>query len=212
MANNCYHALNISYKVFIFCILIVAIKRGIQRFIKDDDVSLIKFKTFHYEKEYLYPTTTMCFYNPFIERKLKSYGPGINVTSYSQYLQGKLQDERMTHIPYDNVTVSMDDYLLEISGKLENGSIIRMYDKAGENEVRSSITDPPYYINFRSGLTKCFSFDIPYIYRTVVWSWFIKIKTSILPQGKRFRHINFDGTDANKGGFIISFHYPNQRL
>ena len=210
MADNCYHAVNISYKVLIFCILIAAIQRGIRRFIKDEDVSLIKFKFFHEEEEYLYPTTTMCFYNPFIESSLESYGPGINVTSYSQYLQGKLQDERMTHIPYDNVTVSMDDYLLEISGKLENRSIIRIYDKTGENEVRSSAADQPYYINFRSGLTKCFSFDIPYIHRTVVWSWFIKIRTSILPQGKRFRYINFDGTDANEGGFKILFHYPHQ--
>ena len=179
---------------------------------KDEDVSLIEFKTFHEEEEYLYPSTTMCFYNPFIKSKLESYGPGINVTSYSQYLQGKLQDERMTHIPYDNVTISMDDSLMEISGKLENGSIIRVYNTADENEVHSSATDPPYYINFRSGVKKCFSFDIPYIYRTVVWSWFIKIRTSILPRGKRFRSTTFDGTDANEGGFIISFHYPNQRL
>ena len=212
MADHCYHVVNISFKVFVFCILIIAIQSGIQKFIKDEDISLIKFKTFHDEKEYLYPTTTMCFYNPFIESKLENYGPGINVTSYSKYLQGKLLDERMTHIPYDNVTVSMDDYLLEISGKLENGSLIWIYDKAGENKVHSSATDPPYYINFRSGLTKCFSFDIPYIYRTVVWSWFIKIKTSILPQGKRFRQIYFDGTDKNEGGFKISFHYPNQRF
>ena len=156
MADNCYHALNVSYKVFTFCILIVAIHSAILRFMKDEDVSLIEFKTFHEEEEYLYPSTTMCFYNPFIKSKLESYGPGINVTSYSQYLQGKLQDERMTHIPYDNVTVSMDDSLMEISGKLENGSIIRVYNTADENEVHSSATDPPYYINFRSGVKNAF--------------------------------------------------------
>ena len=212
MADHCYKAVDISFKIFLICMLSLAIYEGIERYIQDEDVSLISFKTFHDDNDNLYPTTTMCFYNPFIESKLENYGPGINITSYSQYLQGKLLDDRMKHIPYDNVTVSMDDYLLEISGKLENGSFIWIYDKAGENKLHSSATIPPYYINFRSGLTKCFSFDMPYIHRSVVWSWFIKIRTSILPQGKRFRQIYFDGSDANDGGFKVTFHFPNQRF
>ena len=212
MADYCYHVVSLIFKICVLCVLSLAIESGIRRFIQDEDVSLISFKTFHDAKDYLYPTTTMCFYNPFVATKLENYGTGINITSYSQYLQGKLLDTRMKHIPYDNVTVSMDDYLLEISGKLENGSLIWIYDKAGKNQLHYSATFPPYYTNFRSGLTKCFSFDIPYIYRTVVWSWFIKVKTNIFPQGKRFKRIYFDGTHATDGGFKVSFHYPNQRF
>ena len=134
MADHCYKTVDISFKIFLICMLSLAIYEGIERYTQDEDVSLISFKTFHDDNDNLYPTTTMCFYNPFVESKLKNYGPGINITSYSQYLQGKLLDDRMKHIPYDNVTVSMEDYLLEISGKLENGSFIWIYDNTEENK------------------------------------------------------------------------------
>ena len=211
-SDHCYHIVNISYKLSVICVLVMLIQSAIKNFIQDEDVSLISFKTFHDEPDHLYPTTTMCFYNPFIENELKKYGPGINTTSYSQYLQGKLSDERMKHISYDNVTVSMNDYLMSISGKFENGSYIWIYRKNAANGLESTSSNPPYYTNLRTGLTKCFSFDIPFIHQTVIWSWYIKIKTSIHPQGKRFQKIGFNGNDESEGGLKISFHYPNQRF
>lgn len=212
MANHCFICVNTLFKLFIFSLLILAIYDGCERFINDEDVSLIGFKTFHEDADDLYPTITMCFYNPFLQNELIKYGPGINITSYSQYLQGKIWDERMQNIPYDNVTISMENYLQRISGRLENGSYFWLYDHENRHQLNPLARNPPYYTSFKSGVAKCFSFDIPYINDTVIWNVFIQVKTSIFPNGSRSRKISFDGTSATGGGFKVSFHYPQQRF
>ena len=178
----------------------------------DEDVSVISFKTFHEEADNLYPTITMCFYNPFLQNELVKYGPGINITSYSQYLQGKIWDRQMQNIPYDNVTISMENFLQKISGRLENGSILWLYDHENKHSLNHLARNPPYYTSFKSGVTKCFSFDIPYIDDTVIWNLFIQVNTSIFPNSSRSPWISFDGTRATGGGFKVSFHYPKQRF
>ena len=210
--NHCFTFVNTFFKIFVFSILGWFIYDGVHRFVQDEDVSLISFRTFHKEEDNLYPTTTLCFYNPFLKNQLEQYGQGINVTSYSHYLQGKILDDRMKYISYDNVTIKMEDYLLGMSGKLENGSYFWLYDADSETPLYHLARDPPYYTSFRSGLNKCFSFELPYIPRTVIWSLFITVKTNIFPNGDRFQKVTFDGSDPTKGGFKVSFHYPKQRF
>ena len=211
VSDTCVLCNNVLFRVAVFFFLLLLVRDGYKRFKKNDDVSLISFKTFHDGKKDLYPTITMCFYNPFLELELEKYGSGINITSYSKYLQGHNFDNRMKNIFYDNVTVSLEYYLLAISGKLENKSYFWLYDHENKHKLSHLANNPPYYISFRSGLAKCFSFDIPFIDDTVIWSLFIKIKASIFPNGVRPRKIYFDGTDATEGGFTVSFHYPRQR-
>ena len=208
--SHCFTFFNTLFKLFVFFILGLFIYGTIDQFVKDEDVSLISFRTFHQEEDNLYPTTTLCFYNPFLQTQLEKYGPGINITSYSQFLQGRISDERMKYIPYDNVTVQMPDYLVAMSGKLENGSYFWLHDATSKHQLSYLARDPPYYTSFRSGLNKCFSFELPYIPNTVVWSLFVTVKTNIFPGGYRFQTLAFDGSDPTKGGLKVSFHYPRQ--
>ena len=203
---------DVFFKLFVFSVLSAFIYCCIDSYLKDEDVSVISFKTFHQSDDNLYPTTTLCFYNPFLQNKLEQYGPGINVTSYSQYLQGKIHDDEMKHIPYDNVTIPMQDYLLRMSGKFENGSYFWLHSALNKSQLHYLSRDPPYYTSFRSGLNKCFSFELPYLPNTVVWSLYITIKMNIFPNGNRFHKITFDGSDPTKGGFKVAFHYPRQRF
>ena len=107
--SHCFTFVNTLFKLFVFSILALFIYDNVDQFVKDEDVSLISFKTFHNESDNLYPTTTLCFYNPYLQNELEKYGPGINITSYSQFLQGRVSDDRMKYIPYDNVTVQMQN-------------------------------------------------------------------------------------------------------
>ena len=203
---------DVFFKLFVFSILTAFIYCSVDRYLKDEDVSVISFKTFHQNDDNLYPTTTLCFYNPFLQNKLEQYGPGINVTSYSQYLQGKIHNEQMKHIPYDDVTIRMQDYLHGMSGKFENGSYFWLHSALNKSQLHYLSRNPPYYTSFRSGLNKCFSFDMPYLPNTAVWSLFISVKMNIFPNGNRFHKITFDGSDPTKGGFKVAFHYPMQRF
>ena len=80
----------------------------------DEDVSLVSFVTFNDDENKIYPALTLCFWNPFLNEKLKSYGSNINTTTYSRFIQGTFWDESMARIDYDDVTVSLEDYLTEI--------------------------------------------------------------------------------------------------
>merc|ERR1712223_1751829 len=79
-------------------------------FSQDHDVCLVDFKQYNEEKEYIYPSFSLIFVNPFIEEKLKLYGKGINATTYSQFLEGLYWDERTLNISYDEVTIDIADY------------------------------------------------------------------------------------------------------
>ena len=78
----------------------------------DEDVAIIEFQTFNSDKDHIYPAVTICFSNPLLEEKLATYGPGINVSSYSSFLRGDFLDERMLNINYDDVSLNIEEYLI----------------------------------------------------------------------------------------------------
>ena len=204
--DSCFHLICLIVTISVVCYCFY-------QYTLDEDVSLIDFKIFHDNSEGLYPTTTLCFYNPFLEDKLKDLGNRINTTAYSKYLQGYLEDERMTNIDYDKVTLSLGENLLQVSGKMENGTFLWLYDKENRHPTYiDSRGKPKYYTSFRSGLNKCFSFDIPFIEGNLMWSLFIKMKSDSFPRDFRDNEIRFDGSNSTQGGFKVSFHYPFQRF
>ena len=206
LIHSCYHVICLCVTVSIVCYCFY-------RYSLDGDVSLIDFKTFNDDRTSLYPTTTLCFYNPFLEAELTKLGDGINTTSYSKFLQGELHDDRLASIDYDKVTLSLEDKLISASGKMENGTYLWLYDRENKH--------PPFlgsdgkamtYTSFRSGLNKCFSFEIPYIEGSLMWSMFITMKSDSFPRSVREDTVRFNGDDPTQGGFKVSFHYPSQRF
>ena len=182
----------------------------VYRYNRDDDVSRVSFESFHQKADYLYPATSLCIYNPFLGQKLEGYGTGVNITTYSKFLQGKHHDSRMFGIPYDEVTLSLKDFVLQITIKLENDSLISIYNSKDNKSMQNGGSSSSFYVNYRSGIKKCFSFEIPYFQQQLVWSLFIKIKANIFPSGKRPAIPRFDGNNIKDGGFQTAFHYPMQ--
>ena len=128
---------------------------------QDKDISHLRFVTFNDNERNIYPALSICFYNPFLNEKLKGYGQGINTTTYSQFLQGKYWDKRMMKIDYDNVTVALEDYLTEIGIQFANFST-RTWNsdlKPGKEFEKR----PSFYVSNRNGKNKCFSFKTPYV-------------------------------------------------
>ena len=195
-------------------ITLMIVSYCVYRYKGDDDVSRVSFELFHENTEYLYPATTLCIYNPFVGHKLEGYGSGINITTYSKFLQGKYNDSRMLRIPYDNVTLSLEDVFVQVSVKLQNNSLIWMHDSKNNDSIfhpnKSEKGSSLIYVNYRSGIKKCFSVEIPYFHQKLVRSLFIKIKANIFHNGKRPATTRFDGNDVDEGGFKVAFHYPMQ--
>ena len=168
----------------------------IYKFNKDNDVSLVQYKQYHGEKDNIYPSLTLCFTNPFLDDKLKNIGNGINVKTYSNYLQGLHWDDRLVNVDYDNVTIDLDKYLDDIKIVLVNGST---YDKHG---------DKSYHVSMRSSSIKCFSFDIPFLQDLSIEYLVVTVKNSIFPYGFRPTHHDFDISTGKGSGFEIGFNFP----
>ena len=90
------------------------------------------FKQYNEEKEYIYPSFSLIFVNPFIDAKLKKYGEGVNARTYSQFLEGQLWDDRMLNISYDDVTIDMADYFLGYDIMLANLDL-KSYNNFGDD-------------------------------------------------------------------------------
>ena len=145
----------------------------------DEDVSLVGYANFNDGKERLYPALTMCFWNPFYNEKLKQFGAGINTSTYSNFIQGNYWDSRMSSIDYDEVTVSLEDYMIEIGVQYGNFTTRIWRDKFKQGRKYTEM--PSFYVTDRNGGSKCFSFNMPYIERVPVVSFFLRMTTDIFP-------------------------------
>ena len=195
------------HNVCIFLTLALTFK-CLEKFIRNDDVSRIGFVHFNDDEGKPYPSLTICFWNPFLNEVLKTYGSGINTTTYSQFLLGELWDERMLNIDYDAVTVSLEDYMLEIGVQYGNFTI-RTWSKQYNN--LNNIKDVPnIHITNRDGGSKCYTFTLPYVHNVPVISFFARINKDIFPRGTRSSYPKFNGQDITEGGFTSFFHLPGQ--
>ena len=89
----------------------------IYQYLLDEDISRIDFKKFNSNENHIYPAITLCFSYPLLAEKLTRYGEGIDVSSYTSFMEGNLWDDRMANIDFDDVSINFEDYLL---GKLCN--------------------------------------------------------------------------------------------
>ena len=163
----------------------------VSQYLQNEDVSVVKYTTFHSDKDAIYPSLSFCIKPPFLEEKLKEYGEGINMSSYKKFLMGDVWNERMLGIDHGNVTVSLSDNLLVSYLRLEN-----------EHRV---LWEPNIYVSAWEIASKCFTLDVPWKKDKLVWYIEIYLKNSIFPGGKR--------SNKHDGGELsIHMHYPGQRI
>ena len=186
----------------------------IYKYSLDEDVSLVSYRRFHAEKDNIYPSLSFCIINPFLEDRLKAHGKGINITSYSYYLQGLLWDERMLKIDYDNVTMSLFNNFVAVVVNLQNRTRIRGPHLHGFSSFISHPGwKPHFHVSFRSAATKCFTVDIPFVQNEPLLALDIELQNSIFSKGVRPEFEVFDGLNPDTGGgFATYLHYPGQRF
>ena len=162
---------------------------SISRFLKNDDILLVKDVKFLSTQDAIYPSISFCIVPPFLENNFKIYGNDeINMTSYVNFLKGKFWDERFLSVEYDNVTISLADNLRRAQ-----------YKTYAE---KNYYWNPTHYVSFRSSYEKCFTIDTPNSEDDYLWLYGIVIDGGIFPEGKR--------SQTNK--IKTYLHYPGQRF
>ena len=199
---------NVIQNIFHLSCLLATVALQIQcllNYFRNEDVSIVEYKTLSNPSTTLirdpednfYPSISFCIINPFLESKLKSYGNGINTTSYSKFLQGDLWDDRMLKIDYDDVTVSLN-------GSLDNSTGHAMWTRFKNRPT--AITFHRAYTSLKTSTLKCFTVDAPKAENRTLDSFGIILKSTFFPNKIRPADMKHD----KPVGFLITFHYPNQ--
>ena len=83
-------------------------------FNKNEDISEIIFKTFHEDKDSIYPELTFGVLNRFNETALREYDKSFNEVNYRTFLEGdQYWDDKMLDVGFEKVSMRMDDYIIE---------------------------------------------------------------------------------------------------
>ena len=173
------------------------------KFLENNNLSSLNYKKFHKNEYHIYPSMSWCIIYPFNENELKKYGKDINVTSYSEFLQGRHWDEKMIDIDFDKVTTSLADNLLE-SWLLLHDDTVYHYNQSTKTSDPSGWV-PNFYVSFRSSIRKCFTFDMPFMEQQPVNIFGLAMKNEFFPRGVR-------PTANDKDRFYVYLHYPGQRF
>ena len=87
---------------------------SISRYLENEDVTLVQISQYHSSVTKIYPSITICILPPFLVKEFERHKEnGMNMSSYKEFLTGNYWDERMLGINYDNVTVPLEDKLLD---------------------------------------------------------------------------------------------------
>ena len=169
-------SLKLVFSVVCFLATVHFVIECFKTYLKNEDVCLVSFKRFNENADQVYPTVTICISNPIQQKKLKSVGKGnYNASSFTQHLQGHYVDEELNNVDYDEVTVDLNEYLMDYKVSIPNHWPVSYKNMStlGQNGWEGP------YTSFRSKDVKCFSFDIPYNHKATVQSVSIMVNSSI---------------------------------
>ena len=175
-------------------------------YMKNEDVIEISYRKFEQTKgDSQYPAMSLCFVDAYKESvfdKLDDVDETINASSYSDFINGNIWDEKMMNVSYDNVTLDLKDYLISTC------MITTMSRSCQEIQKIDTVVFPSPL-----GVLKCFSFhhiigpkynlnfnENKKANKLNLDEVMIAVNNSVFPSGIR----------PSSGRFLIMFHYPFQ--
>ena len=174
-------------------------------YFEDEDVTRLEYKRFQEDDTDLYPSIGLCFTMPIRKERLKHYGLNVTAQAYSDFLAGKLWNEEMLKIDYEDVIQHLEQYVKGygyVNLKLEE-VILKSYII---NITKKNLG----FREFSFLSTKCVSIDIPFNKGHPISYFWIALKYDIFLGGKRLDNPYDHLLKENQ--FIVALHYPNQLL
>ena len=243
MTQQTHSILKACFHILCLCVTVYLTHHCVKDYLRNEDVTQIEYRRFHQNEQLVYPSITYCFANPIMgghkiwgKYSLDSNQP---VRDYKDFIRGKNTQE-FSDIDYDEVTMKLEDYLIQIEVKLENAAnlyygvrngqlnLTFVQDELWQNldEEKENIPELNHYISHRSFNKKCHTFDVPYISKGKLKKEKItRIRLMINPIMVRYSLPNHpkDGplkptlfetipTLRKAATFSMHYHYPHQML
>lgn len=137
-----------SFKVSCFIIVILMISRWIEKYMKDEDLCLVDYRSFRNSSDLVVPDLSVCLTNPFIDKELQKWG--VPSEDYVNHLRAYPFNQSLAKINFTNVTVNLENDYMSTFLMNENGSIY----SPTEVNIRSTFTGFLF-----DQFMKCFTVD-----------------------------------------------------
>ena len=138
------------FKVSCFVIVLYMVSVWVHKFMKDEDLCLVEYKSLKITTDIELPDVSLCIKDPFIEQKLNDLGT--NTSAYLKHLSGDDFNEHLASINYTDVTLNLGQYYNR-TRILYNGKF--SYNTEGEIQSRLNA--------FHYGLfLKCYGLGLKY--------------------------------------------------
>ena len=83
------YTLKVIFKTICGLVTIFMVGYWLEKFFRNEDLSMIQYKRIETSRNILYPEVTICNSLPFIDDKFKDVGVDISVDDYRSYLRGE---------------------------------------------------------------------------------------------------------------------------
>ena len=193
----------LTFKVTCLIVTAAMIVYWIDKYLKDEDLSVVEYRLVKDLEPAFHPEFTICFDTPLIEEKLNQISSNITAQKYLQYLKGTIPgDAKYRSIEYDNVTVKLSEHVsyFNLNGKFEDGDEVKNCPNMSKCSVGTIENNINIFMNKGSKIYKCFGIkpEEPYV------SGLNSIIITFAPQ---FRQLL-----PKLGAVYMGFNFPQQRL
>ena len=130
--------MNPKIKLFVnvmFCLIclgvtLTCVTISIRRWMLNEDICRISFKRFNGGPEQVYPTISVCIFNPILEDALNKF---VNISNpkpllHERYLQDVLLGTELRNVTFDDITLDINQYLLDYDILLLNENRVSYKD------------------------------------------------------------------------------------
>ena len=148
------------------------------RFIQNKSNSLVDFRSYNQEGKDIYPSFSICFFsywepsgnlnpgrNGFYNVDILKSQFGIDdLHSYIHFLEGRIWNETISNVNYDDVTMNLEDYLYAVGVSLNTIDSTAKYawqnnESRYYNSSNTQMVKFPFFTSMRLPLQKCFTID-----------------------------------------------------
>ena len=91
------------------CTIVVAFMVGYWFYkyeVEDRDIGVVDYASLEEEKDINFPSVSLCFEDPFLDKNLRRVNSNITRKAFRQYLEGELMNEEVTDGLYEQITYS----------------------------------------------------------------------------------------------------------
>ena len=101
-----------SFKLFCVVLTIWSVYEGINKYFKNEDATVVSFRSWYMTPNDIYPSVSICITSPFEEENLNALGNSVTSNEYGNFLRGLLKKDELLNIDYKKVSLKPIDYVL----------------------------------------------------------------------------------------------------